>query len=141
MGTLNRYRRLSMRTGGLYLILVLLQLNILVNNDNRAVITDFGSARAIILSHKTEEKPLTPTGSPNPTEVSKVESLAAEVSAEGGSITLTGPAWTIRWAAPELLNGSETSLTSDVWAFGWVCWEVRAFVLHVRRSFKRPPPR
>ncbi|KIO20739.1 hypothetical protein M407DRAFT_50882, partial [Tulasnella calospora MUT 4182] len=67
-------------------------LNILVNSENRAIITDFGSARAI--------------------------------AASGESITMTGPAWTIRWAAPELLKGDLPGLGSDVWAFGWICWEV-----------------
>ncbi|KIO34423.1 hypothetical protein M407DRAFT_53040, partial [Tulasnella calospora MUT 4182] len=65
-------------------------LNILVNNKNRAVITDFGSAC-----------PMDPR---SPDHV-------------------TGPAWTIRWAAPELLEGGLPNLASDIWAFGWICWE------------------
>ncbi|KIO33046.1 hypothetical protein M407DRAFT_43630, partial [Tulasnella calospora MUT 4182] len=65
-------------------------LNILVNPKNRAVITDFGSARA-------------------------VDSVTEEA--------LKGPAWTVRWAAPELLDGDFPGLASDIWALGWVCWE------------------
>ncbi|KIO17264.1 hypothetical protein M407DRAFT_85170, partial [Tulasnella calospora MUT 4182] len=69
-------------------------LNILVNSQNRGVITDFGSART-----------------------------AAEVAPSGDFITMTGPAWTVRWAAPELLEGDLPGLASDIWALGWICWE------------------
>ncbi|KIO20712.1 hypothetical protein M407DRAFT_49542, partial [Tulasnella calospora MUT 4182] len=71
-------------------------LNILVNPENRAVITDFGSARA-------------------------VDSVANEALKD--FITMTGPAWTMRWAAPELLDGDLPGLASDIWALGWICWE------------------
>ncbi|KAG8911585.1 hypothetical protein FRC00_006212, partial [Tulasnella sp. 408] len=53
----------------------------------------------------------------------EIESLKAEVSSNGQLITLTGPAWTIRWAAPELLAGGVPTLASDIWALGWICWE------------------
>ncbi|KIO20720.1 hypothetical protein M407DRAFT_29659 [Tulasnella calospora MUT 4182] len=36
---------------------------------------------------------------------------------------MTGPAWTVRWAAPELLDGYLPGLASDIWALGWICWE------------------
>ncbi|KIO20091.1 hypothetical protein M407DRAFT_81941, partial [Tulasnella calospora MUT 4182] len=72
-------------------------LNILVNSGNRAVITDFGSART---------------------------ALTAEIAPSGEFITITGPAWTMRWAAPELLEGDLPGLASDIWALGWICWEV-----------------
>lgn len=43
------------------------------------------------------------------------------------SIKLTGTGWTLRWAAPELLNGEQPDLASDIWAFAWICWEARGF--------------
>ncbi|KIO30604.1 hypothetical protein M407DRAFT_20325 [Tulasnella calospora MUT 4182] len=42
----------------------------------------------------------------------------------GTFITLTGPVWTLRWAAPELLKEGPSSLASDMWAFAWICWEI-----------------
>ncbi|KIO28284.1 hypothetical protein M407DRAFT_22493, partial [Tulasnella calospora MUT 4182] len=103
-------------------------LNILVNRNNRAVITDFGSARPI---NSTAEPPV---GSANtakmiePQQKSQIhppvtESLKAEVAPSGEFITLTGPAWALRWAAPELLAGELSGLASDIWALGWICWE------------------
>lgn len=39
--------------------------------------------------------------------------------------TLTGPAWSLRWAAPEVVKGEvDPGLPSDIWSAGWVCWEV-----------------
>lgn len=101
-----------------------IQLNILVNTQNRAVITDFGSARTI-----DPASPELPGDSPTrirhrESAKNPVETLTAEVAATGESITITGPAWTVRWAAPELLAGQPPCLASDIWAFGWICWEV-----------------
>lgn len=42
----------------------------------------------------------------------------------GTFITLTGPVYTLRWAAPEVLKDEAFGLASDIWAFGWICWEV-----------------
>ncbi|KIO20728.1 hypothetical protein M407DRAFT_45985, partial [Tulasnella calospora MUT 4182] len=64
-------------------------LNILVNSEGQAALTDFGSAR-----------PLEP------------------------AITLASSQWTLKWAAPELLHAAKSSLASDIWAFGWIVWEV-----------------
>lgn len=46
------------------------------------------------------------------------------VGAAGNQLTLTGPAWSLRWAPPEVVNGIRPGLSSDIWAAGWVCWEV-----------------
>lgn len=97
-----------------------IQLNILVNRQNRAVITDFGSARRIPLSQGQTHAERVPERTS--TEHMGFKSLHVEVTASG--FTITGPAWTIRWAAPELLNGGSPTLATDVWAFGWICWEV-----------------
>ncbi|KIO20124.1 hypothetical protein M407DRAFT_81907 [Tulasnella calospora MUT 4182] len=32
--------------------------------------------------------------------------------------------YTLRWAAPELLMDDEPGLWSDIWALGWICYEV-----------------
>ncbi|KIO16123.1 hypothetical protein M407DRAFT_34242, partial [Tulasnella calospora MUT 4182] len=99
-------------------------LNILVNSKNRAIITDFGSARTVDSAMKddhvqnaTKREHRVAMGPP------KAEPLTAEIAASGEFITMTGPAWTIRWAAPELLKGELPGLGSDIWAFGWICWE------------------
>lgn len=39
-------------------------------------------------------------------------------------LTLTGPKFSLRWTAPEVLDGGMQDLPSDMWAIGWVCWEV-----------------
>ncbi|KIO29550.1 hypothetical protein M407DRAFT_227302, partial [Tulasnella calospora MUT 4182] len=71
-------------------------LNILVSSSYRAIITDFGSARKAKI----------------------------QVGATGNQLTLTGPSWSLRWAPPEVVNGAATSLPSDIWSAGWVCWEI-----------------
>lgn len=103
-----------------------MQLNIFVNSNSRALITDFRSARAIdsaaeaAVSSPTAAKGMkieqrTSTGAPD------MEPLKAAVAESGMFITMTGPAWTVRWAAPELLDGVLPSLGSDTRAFGWIC--------------------
>ncbi|KIO17386.1 hypothetical protein M407DRAFT_32944 [Tulasnella calospora MUT 4182] len=102
-------------------------LNILVNSDHRAIITDFGSARI-----QTEARGFETTGgSPRRQAASTNSSLAlgdgcpeVTVSMVNAELTLTGPSWSFRWAAPEVLNEEEPCLASDVWALGWIAWEV-----------------
>lgn len=100
-----------------------------MNPKNLAVITDFGSARSI--DSPTEETVKVSNGGKatnvqdqTPAGVNSTGSLKAELAVSGEFITMTGPAWTVRWAAPELLRGGIPGLGSDVWAFGWICWEV-----------------
>ncbi|KIO18721.1 hypothetical protein M407DRAFT_83625, partial [Tulasnella calospora MUT 4182] len=69
-------------------------LNILVNSSNRAMITDFGSAR--------------------------VQQCVYDIS----ELTLTGPMFTLRWTAPEVLDEGMQDTHSDMWALGWICWEI-----------------
>ncbi|KIO26034.1 hypothetical protein M407DRAFT_24598 [Tulasnella calospora MUT 4182] len=99
-------------------------LNILVNPDKSAVITDFGSAHTLdVTPEKTAEDRMRMAKIPSVGGERDMEPLKVELAPSGKSITLAGCAWTLRWAAPELLNGGSADLTSDIWAFGWICWE------------------
>ncbi|KAG9047332.1 hypothetical protein FS837_002542 [Tulasnella sp. UAMH 9824] len=93
--------------------------NILVNSRNRAVITDFGSARFL---EELTELNTGPSGPLFDEPTLNITQPRVEASSTGTLITLTGSAWTLRWAAPELVN--DTDLGSDVWAFAWICWEI-----------------
>lgn len=46
------------------------------------------------------------------------------LSASETELTLTGAGFSFRWAAPEVLRDEEPGLASDVWALGWIMWEV-----------------
>ncbi|KAG8915643.1 Ephrin type-A receptor 8 [Tulasnella sp. 417] len=101
-------------------------LNVMVNSQYSAVITDFGSCRKADgengLQYATLPENL----------VSEADSATrqchglprAHIGECGTSITLTGLGFTTRWAAPEVLADERFSLASDIWAFGWICWEV-----------------
>ncbi|KIO28175.1 hypothetical protein M407DRAFT_22654 [Tulasnella calospora MUT 4182] len=101
-------------------------LNILVNDEGGAVVTDFGSAR--VLSDRDTKRP-----NSEPVSLFEPTPIPDDDNGFTGSerpelITvlraLTGPAWSTRWASPERLNGQSPDLPSDIWALGWVCWEV-----------------
>ncbi|KIO33119.1 hypothetical protein M407DRAFT_17984 [Tulasnella calospora MUT 4182] len=92
--------------------------NIMVNLDCRAVITDFGSARRLRegdLDTETEQ-----VGS----ERQPATQLEATFCASTNTITLTGSEYTLRWAAPELLNDETPTVKVDIWALGWIAYEV-----------------
>ncbi|KIO23963.1 hypothetical protein M407DRAFT_26580 [Tulasnella calospora MUT 4182] len=97
--------------------------NILVSPSYRAVITDFGSARAI--SAPEDEALGNDSGQQGPGSPTTEQACAPiHVAAADNQLTLTGPAWSLRWAAPEVMNGKRPGLSSDIWAAGWVCWEM-----------------
>lgn len=56
------------------------------------------------------------------------QAVNASFSASTNTITLTGNQYTLRWAAPELLEEDQLSLRSDIWALGWIVYEVRLLV-------------
>ncbi|KAG9026224.1 hypothetical protein FS837_004676 [Tulasnella sp. UAMH 9824] len=89
-------------------------LNVLVNSDCRAVITDFGSARMLQMSSPDREQSSDAKEGTEPSVI--IDSMDAQ-------LTLSGPAWSLRWAAPEVLYGGNLGLASDMWAFAWICWE------------------
>ncbi|KIO17633.1 hypothetical protein M407DRAFT_32674 [Tulasnella calospora MUT 4182] len=93
-------------------------INILVNSNCRAVLTDFGSARHPItkpLSKETQRTKSEPKREPSP---------EATFCPSTNTITLTCNQYTLRWAAPELLEDDDASLASDIWALGCVVYEV-----------------
>ncbi|KIO18365.1 hypothetical protein M407DRAFT_31967 [Tulasnella calospora MUT 4182] len=93
-------------------------INILVNSECRAVITDFGSAHHPVPKDLKKERER-PGEEPQP-----APSLEATHCPSTNTITLTCKHYTVRWAAPELLEDDESSLASDIWALGWVAYEV-----------------
>ncbi|KIO23561.1 hypothetical protein M407DRAFT_26938 [Tulasnella calospora MUT 4182] len=97
-------------------------LNILVNNTYHAVITDFGSARMMREVNKVgKDEQVTPMKYADP---QGDQSCQLGLSVSGNQLTLTGPKWSFRWAAPEVLSGHDPKVPSDIWAFGWICWEI-----------------
>lgn len=103
-----------------------LQLNILVSSSCRAIITDFGSSRALsnVVQHVVDQENV-PDASGIPTMDKSADCRQLVIIATSDELTLTGPAWSLRWAAPEVIKEEEQpSLPSDIWSAGWVCWEV-----------------
>ncbi|KAG8952114.1 hypothetical protein FRC04_005114 [Tulasnella sp. 424] len=102
-------------------------LNILVNSSCRAVITDFGSAR--VLRRRSENRVDRKQVQPNATVPSRLglpTSSRINISVTGNQLTLSGPSWSFRWIAPEVLleEARDPDLPSDIWALGWVIWEI-----------------
>lgn len=102
-------------------------LNILVSCTYHAVITDFGSSRALrnIGSKAPDSTNLLEMSRTSTTEEETAACNQITVVTTRDQLTLTGPAWSLRWAAPEVVrDGEQPSLPSDIWSAGWVCWEV-----------------
>ncbi|KIO29911.1 hypothetical protein M407DRAFT_20974 [Tulasnella calospora MUT 4182] len=102
-------------------------LNILVNANHRAVITDFGSARIQTEARRYDSTSVlrsrqAASTNSNPPRYDGCPEVT--LSATNAELTLTGPSWSFRWAAPEILNDEEPCLASDIWALGWIAWEV-----------------
>lgn len=90
------------------------------------MITDFGSARVKAgLGEQDEPASNAPAlGITSASDISVALKVIFDVSTM--ELTLTGPKYTLRWAAPEVLAGQDPDLPSDIWALGWICWEVHA---------------
>ncbi|KAG9040800.1 hypothetical protein FS837_000170 [Tulasnella sp. UAMH 9824] len=104
-------------------------LNVLVNSEYHALITDFGSARRLTdeaSARWTKENQNKPQPEPYCTtdEEDTSHQLEAVFCATTNTITLTGSKYTLRWAAPELLSEDRPTLASDIWALGWIAYEV-----------------
>ncbi|KAG8959866.1 hypothetical protein FRC05_007225 [Tulasnella sp. 425] len=98
-------------------------INILVNSEYRAVITDFGSARRQTTEDLVEETSQTEN---KPPPVLSLEPAFCAFCGATNTMTLTlkKDHFTLRWAAPELLHKKRASLASDIWALGCVVYEV-----------------
>ncbi|KAG8985468.1 hypothetical protein FRB90_004690, partial [Tulasnella sp. 427] len=97
--------------------------NVLVNEKYRAVITDFGSARRI----RPEKGTTATSGVSAPHNLpgeGKDAMPAAQLTTTGNEVTLTIGKYTLRWAAPELVNEGCESLAGDIWSLGWIAYEV-----------------
>ncbi|KIO15594.1 hypothetical protein M407DRAFT_86941 [Tulasnella calospora MUT 4182] len=80
-----------------------------------------GDLKSVTLRSKRERNATKPE--PNPDR--HAASPQINVSVTGNQLTLTGPSWSVRWASPEVVRGDNPDLPSDMWAVGWVVWEVR----------------
>ncbi|KAG9042623.1 hypothetical protein FS837_010617 [Tulasnella sp. UAMH 9824] len=100
-------------------------LNILVNQSNRAVITDFGSARKIPNANAKDDTASEELQQAvNDDTAQELTTPKIEFNRSTLELTLTGPLGTLRWAAPEVLADEGKGLPSDMWAVGWICWEI-----------------
>lgn len=57
----------------------------------------------------------------------ELAAASAEFNPATGELTVTGPKFSLRWTAPEVLGNEVQDLPSDMWAAGWICWEVICF--------------
>ncbi|KAG8926537.1 hypothetical protein FRC01_008718 [Tulasnella sp. 417] len=108
-------------------------LNILVNSSYHAVITDFGSARkkasADVVEHDASEGPCRASNA----EVKKdSKSPRVKLNPSTLELTLTGPGFSLRWTAPEVLKEEVPDLPSDVWAVGKITRNPRALGMVLR---------
>ncbi|KAG8999321.1 hypothetical protein FRB90_012094 [Tulasnella sp. 427] len=97
-------------------------MNILVSSSYRAIITDFGSARTL-RGQKDDVAKDGRDGDGLQRAIPHDQGPTIQVVTSGSRLTLTGPAFSLRWAPPEVVNGRRPHLSSDIWAVGWVCWE------------------
>lgn len=58
-----------------------------------------------------------------PTLEERANASQLQVCATGDPLTLTGPAWSLRWAILEVLFGERPDLPRGIWVIGWVIWE------------------
>ncbi|KAG9021354.1 hypothetical protein FS837_007327 [Tulasnella sp. UAMH 9824] len=101
-------------------------LNILISASCRAVITDFGSARVL---RNDDNRQVNREKMQNVGEVAAAgegdSGPEVTVVASANQLTLTGPVWSLRCAAPEIVKEeARPGLASDIWSAGWVCWEM-----------------
>lgn len=98
----------------------------LVDAEFNAVITDLGSARRLPNTNvdgtmeDEEGQPQSAGLTAGPAEAP----VQVTFHTSTNTITLTGNIYTLRWAAPELLMEDQSSLRSDIWALGWIYYEV-----------------
>lgn len=87
------------------------------------MITDFGSARIQQSVDAVKDDGI----AEGPAVDDAAEGLTSpKVKFTGTTLelTLTGPMYTLRWTAPEVLDEGMQGTRSDMWAVGWICWEI-----------------
>lgn len=82
------------------------------------MITDFGSARRVRPMAIDRETQVVDNR-----ETAADPSLKVTVCERDKTITITRSNFTLRWAAPEVLNEEDRAVSADIWSFGWVCYE------------------
>lgn len=93
--------------------MIVMQANVLISDDGKALLTDFGFSVAVN------------------------SSFSMAMSRAGGT------KGTVRWMSPEILDGAAVSPEADVWAFGMtalVCFSLFHICnskVHLYRSFSR----
>ncbi|KAG9017052.1 hypothetical protein FRB90_001990 [Tulasnella sp. 427] len=99
-------------------------LNVLVTSRHSAVITDFGSARMLRVPSSEPGTSMDTYTSISGAWTNDVQGSPITIETSDTDLTLTGPAYSIRWAPPEVVvDARPPSLTNDIWALGWIAWE------------------
>lgn len=80
------------------------------------------------LADATKSLSLEDAAPPASTE-EKTTGVTIITSEDQNVLTLSAPLYTLRWAAPELMEEDKATLATDIWAAGWVCWEVNSSFL------------
>ncbi|KIO24061.1 hypothetical protein M407DRAFT_26501 [Tulasnella calospora MUT 4182] len=102
-------------------------LNILVNSSYRAVITDFGSARikrSVGSEMQKNGSEITRQVPADDDRTARLLPIQVKFEPSTLDLTLTGPKFSLRWTAPEILRDGMQDLASDMWSIGWICWEI-----------------
>ncbi|KIO24211.1 hypothetical protein M407DRAFT_44656, partial [Tulasnella calospora MUT 4182] len=54
-------------------------------------------------------------------------------------LTLSDPGFSLRWTAPEVLDNGVQCIPSDMWAVGWICWEIMTGKFPFEELVAEPP--
>lgn len=90
------------------------------------MITDFGSARIQGGLNAAEKGsvPEVPDTALNDAAAERLISPRVKLNGTTLELTLSYPGFSLRWTAPEVLDDGVQDMPSDMWAVGWICWEV-----------------
>lgn len=111
-----------------------------MNADNRALIADLKFARSLDMLPSPDMPHIMPPRTkgerlkmgkasllmlfPGIEDSMPASGATVPPAASSPEITLTGEGFSLRWAAPEVLDERPLTLASNIWSFGWLCWEV-----------------
>lgn len=88
------------------------------------MITDFGSARIQQSVDAVKDDAIADEGRALDDAAEGLTSPKVKFTGTTLELTLTGPMYTLRWTAPEVLDEGMQGTRSDMWAVGRICWEV-----------------